>query len=318
MLRLSSLVALVALGLSGLTAPPVSANGDLTVCLPRNAGVIAGRRLTGGSGFDFRMSEAVAARLGQSLTVVWYENELEEESDPLMETYAMLSYRLCDLVPGHPRYVGAVGTPSFARASLPRWLGMPRDVDPLTGLLKDRLAGYVDVAPIAVSAGYMRSEIGLVYREGTPEPTGLNDTGGRALAVQQGVLSGAIAMLQSTPEVRAKITTHNPGPGFLWDVESGGGDLAIIDVPAFDTHMAANPFSALRLAAWRHGFGMDLGFAALAENQALLDEVSEALEALVTSGEAAALAGEEGLTYAPPRDEALAPPLTRASLLALQ
>ncbi|MEM8824365.1 MAG: hypothetical protein AAGF30_12205, partial [Pseudomonadota bacterium] len=119
--------------------------GAVTVCLPRNAGVIAGRRLTGGSGFDYRMSQAVADRLGLALDVIWYENEFEEESDPLTETYAMLSYGLCDLVPGHPRYAGAVGPPDFQRASLPRWLDMPREIDPETGLLKDQLAGFVDV-----------------------------------------------------------------------------------------------------------------------------------------------------------------------------
>lgn len=300
----------------GSAQPPATVEpGVFTVCLQRNGGVASGRRLTGGAGFDYRMSGMVAEALGLTLKVVWIENEFEEESDPLRETFAVLSHRLCDAVPGHPRYVGAVGTAPFARAALPRWLDMPREVDPETGLMRDRLAGFVDVEPIAVSGGYMRTQIGLVYRDGTPEPEGLDDLGRRSLFVQQGTLSGAIAMLQLPPADRANIRTRNPGAGFLWEVESGDGDLAIVDVLAFDTHRTSNPFTVLRLADWRHGFGMDLGFAVLEENAALLGAIDAALARIVAGTDLAAVAAEEGLTYAAPASDALTERVTRETLV---
>lgn len=285
----------------------------LTVCLPRNAGVIGGRRLTGGAGFDFLISEQLADQMGQPLNIVWYENELEEESDPVKETYAMLAYGLCDAVPGHPRYAPAVGTQDFERAVLPRWLGMQQEIDPDTGLFQDRLAGFVDVAPVAVSAGYMRSEIGLVYREGLQAPQDLGDLDGHSLHVQQGTLAGVIAMVQTTPEDRARITTHNPGAGFLWDVESGQGALALVDVAAFDSHLQANPFTPLRLAPWRHPIGMDIGIAVLAENEALMTDLNTALAALPEQL-VQELAAEAGLSYAPPLSQTVMPALTMQML----
>ncbi len=300
--------------LTGLTGP-LRASETLSVCLPRNAGVIAGRRMTGGSGFDYHMAQAVADKMGRRLEVVWFENELEEERDALSETYAMLSHGLCDVVPGHPRYAGAVGAPAFKRAALPRWLGMPQAIDPDTGFLKDQLAGFVDVAPIAVSRGYMRAEIGLVYRDGDAPPLDLADLGGRALALQQGALSGAIAMLQLPPEDRARVVTMNPGAGFLWEVESRGHALAIVDVPAFDAHRQASPFTTLRLADWRHPLGMDIGMAVLAGRTDLRARIDAALAALMATGQVAALAEAAGLTYAEPQTAELMPEMTRATLL---
>ena len=288
--------------------------GALTVCLPRNGGVMSGRRLTGGSGFDYRVSAELAARLELDLSVIWIENELDEESDPIRETYALLAHGLCDAVPGHPRYESAVGAPEFERASLPRWLGMPQEIDPDTGLLKDTLAGFVDVFPVAVSDGYMRSEIGILYRQGEGEPAGLQERGGRKIAVQQGTLSGAIATVQVAPGERADIVTLNPGAGFLWDVETKGHALAMVDVAAYDAHRKAFPATALRLAEWRHPIGMDIGIAVLAENTPLQAALNAAIADLLTSGELPEIAEAEGLTYAPPQSSSLTERLTLATL----
>ena len=297
---------------------PTIKNGVLTACLPRNAGVIAGRRITGGSGFDYRITEEVAHRLGLSMEAIWFEDEREEESDPVRETYAMLSYGLCDVVPGHPRYVGAVGKPLFERASLPRWLGMPREIDARTDVLQDRAVGFVDVVPISVSKGYMRSTIGLVYAEGTPEPGGLRDLGRRTLAFQQGTLSGAIAMMQLTSDDRARAKHFNPGSTFLWDVESSGLQLAIVDIAAFDSYQRSNPATKLKLAQWRHALGMDIGMAIVASNTELVEAIDRALETILLEGTASGFAEAEGLTYAPPQSEKLTSAFTLQTLLNTQ
>ena len=289
---------------------------SLTVCLPRNGGVIAGRRLTGGSGFDYQLSVELANRLDLGLEILWIENDLDEESDPIRETYALLAHGLCDAVPGHPRYESSVGEPDFKRASLPRWLNMPQEIDPETGLLKDRLAGFVDVQSVDVSQGYMRSEIGLVYRDGDGAPTGIDDLGDRKLALQQGTLSGAIATLQIAPIDRQKLVMMNPGAGFLWEVENQKLDLAIVDVAAFDAHLKSNPFTPLQLAEWRHAVGMDIGIATLTTNAALLQALNAALADILAEGLLPAIAEAEGMTYAKPRSDELTPKFTLSSLRA--
>ena len=132
------------------TLPTVEA-GTRTLCLPRNSGVLAGKRAQGGFGFEYEIGKLLAAELSLELKPIWFEHELEEESDPVRATYAMLAYPLCDLVSGQPLYKRAMGVPVFERASMPRWVGMPQEIDLDTGHRKNILAGFVDVKPIDVS-----------------------------------------------------------------------------------------------------------------------------------------------------------------------
>lgn len=299
-------------------APKPLANEDvLRACLPRNAGVLAGRRLTGGSGFDFRVAQEIATALGKTFEPIWYENELDEESNPLSETYAMLSYGLCDIVPGHPRFEESVGLPEYDRAVLPRWLGMPREISQETGMLSQRLVGYVDVAPITVSDGYMRTQIGLIYRAGKDQPQSLAAIKGQRLAVQEKTLSGTIAMLANRPGDRGNLVTMTPGADFFWEVEKAELDLAIADVVAFDTFLKANPFTELRLADWRHPVGIDIGIA-VAEGFSDLPKLNAAISELIASGRLEDLADEEGLTFAGPRNSELSPKITIQMLMADQ
>ncbi|MGR3562571.1 MAG: hypothetical protein ACU0FH_03755 [Heliomarina sp.] len=289
--------------------------GVLTACLPRNSGVIAGKRNAGGSGFDYHLMEEIASRMGLSFSPVWFEGELEEQSDPLRDTYAMLSLPLCDVVPGHPRYVRAVGTPGYDRARLPRWVGMPQEIDQSTSFLKDVQTEFVDVRPLAVSQGYMRSTIGLVYLDGTPEPKDLSDLQDRPLAFQQGTLSGAIAMAALPPQDRQQARHFNPGASFLWQAEIEGMQLAIVDVAAFDNYRQSNAITRLKLAEWRHPFGMDIGIAVLEERKELLKSLNDILDDMADEAWLQSLASSEGLTYSPPADTELAQEITMRDLL---
>ena len=289
--------------------------GVLTACLPRNSGVIAGKREAGGSGFDYHLIKEIASRMGLAFSPVWFEGELEEQSDPLRDTYAMLSLPLCDVVPGHPRYVRAVGAPGYDRARMPRWVGMPQEIDQSTSFLKDVQTEFVDVRPLAVSHGYMRSTIGLVYLDGTTEPEDLNDLQDRPLAFQQGTLSGAIAMASLPPHDRQQARHFNPGASFLWQAEIEGMQLAIVDVAAFDNYRQSNAITRLKLAEWRHPFGMDIGIAVLEERKELLKSLNDILDGMADERWLQTLASSEGLTYSPPADTELAQEITMRDLL---
>ena len=291
------------------------ADGALTVCLARNAGAVSGRRASGGTGFDYRLSEALADRLGLDLAVEWFESEPGEESDPVHETYAMLAYGLCDMVPSHPHYRRAVGAAPTEKAALPRWKDMPTEIDAETHRRVDKHLPHVTLEPIAVSDPYMRTGIGLVYRDGDPEPLGLDDIAPRRFALQQGTLTGAIAQAQA-PELAAHSVMFNPGGEFLWQIEKGHADVAIVDVAAFDSHLKHNPISTLRLANWRHAIGLDIGIAVLDRQQPLLHALNAALSVMHASGALPTLADEEGLTYHAPRFDGLQDPFTWRTLLA--
>lgn len=287
--------------------------GHLTACLARNAGAISGRRSNGGIGIDFQLSAALADKLGLDLKTVWYESETGEESDPVTQTYAMLAYPLCDFVTSHPLYAPAVGDPPTQRAALPRWHGMPTETDAETGRRVDKKMPHILLRPISVTEPYMRAEIGLVYRAGDPEPTGLKNLGERRLAVQQGTLSGSIATMASVPH----LVTFNPGAKFLWHLETGDADVAIADIAAFDGHRRHNNITDLRLADWRHSIGFDIGVAVLSSRSDLRAALDGAIKDLTASGAVSLMADAEGVTYKKPAEgDFLRPALSLRELVA--
>ncbi len=296
---------------SSAEPPPELVEPDqLTACLARNGGALSGKRADGGSGFDYRVVEAIAGEMGLKLDVTWFESEPEEESDPVRETYAMLALGLCDVAAAQPLYENAVGPPPAPTAAPPRWDEMPEHWG----------HRQVKLEPVAASAPYMRAEIGIVVGPSVSAEGihGLADLRGLSVGVQQGTLSGALVMMQAPADVIGGVRTFNPGPAFLWEVEKGEVQAAVADVTEFDTHLKQNPISELRLAGWRHPLGFNMGLAMLERNVALRAHVNAAIAALSESGALARLARAEGVHYAPPRAPDMQRALTRHDLIAIR
>ena len=279
--------------------------GTLRACLPRNGRIMSGWRQDGGAGFDYALAAWLARELELELAVTWVETELEEESDPVRENYAMLAAGWCDVVPGHPSYEGAVGEPVGPRAALPRLMGAPSSSAP---------PRQVDLSAVRVSHPYLRVETGIVFREGVvregeTEPLGsddfddgLADLEGLDVGIEQGTLAGLLTRRQAPAAVVRRSVTEVPGSTFLWTLESGGFDAALVDVPVYDHHLRQNPISTLVLADWRHRLGFNIGAATLEARGALGDSIDAALRGEGATAALAALAEREGLHWAAPRE----------------
>ncbi|MFK7881641.1 hypothetical protein [Roseobacter sp.] len=263
---------------------------------------------------DFKVSEAIAEGLNLPLKTVWFENELGEENDPVQEIYALLAYGLCDMAPSHPLYVPAIGASIAETGPLPRWLGMPETIDAETQRSVAAHLPHVQLEPITVTQPYMRAEIGLVYTTDTQEPKGLNSLMGRKVAYQQNTMSGAI-LLVNAPDIAAVAQTFNPGPRFLWNLETGIADVAIVDVAAYDSHKKHNQISTLELANWRHPIGMDIGIALLERNSVLAAAIDSQINQLHEANAFADFARHEGVTYKKPGFAGPQRSLTLQSLL---
>ncbi|MEX0285240.1 MAG: c-type cytochrome [Paracoccaceae bacterium] len=289
--------------------PTLVAEGKLTACLARNGGALSGKRSDGGVGLDYLVLADIAEALELDLDVVWFESEQEEESDPVRESYAQLAYPLCDITASHPLYENTFGPPHTPTAALPRWLHMPTTFN---------LRSHVTLKPVAVTRPYMRSEIGMVVRPKIQDFSmeGLEDLHGLKLGLQQGTLSGMVAWVQAPRDVIKTARMFNPGPKYLWEIEQGKHDVdvAIVDVTAFDHHLRQNPISDLRLAEWRHALGMNIGFAILEENAALIAQVNAAVDDLVASGAVAQRATESRMHYAKPKEPLILGALTQDSI----
>ncbi|MGG7567835.1 c-type cytochrome [Rhodovulum sp. DZ06] len=281
--------------------------GRLSACLPLDGGALSGRRAGGGAGLEWRLLAALADAAGLAPEGVWYESEQEEESDPAHEVYAMLSMGLCDLVMGEPLYEGDFGPPPAPSAAPPRWVDRPDSW---------RIGTFVPLRAVALSRPYRRAEMGFVMAPSAEgrDPQGFDDLSGLVVGVQQGTLGGALLGLHLPgPEKRASVMAP-PGGRFLWRLETGEFDAALVDVDAWDHHRMQNRVTKLRLGSWRHAIGFNIGVAHLEENTALGAFVDARVGALLASGEIARMAAEEGATWAPPREPLVTPRLTAASL----
>lgn len=267
----------------------------LTACLPSNGGAMSGRRSTGGVGLDYEMAAAAAKHLGLTLEVVWFEGELEEESNPVRETYAMLSYPLCDIVPGHLLYDGTFGPREGQRAGLPRWQHMP------TTLPK----GFaVDLLPVNVSLPYARIEMGVVMHKDVKHKkiNVLSDMAGLVVGIQEDTLAGAITLTQGGAEVKEMGVHDNPGPGFLWRMEQGKFEAALVSVPEYDFHLRQNMITELVLTDYRHPLGFNIGFAILSAQNEMAGALNGMIKEMLSNGEIEALAAKTKLHYAAPQE----------------
>ena len=275
-------------------APLLIKPGTLTACLAKNGGVMSSRRAKGGAGMDYEVMAALADQMGLALAVEWFESEQEEESTPVREAYAMLAYGVCDVYPGFALYETSLSAFFGTRAALPRW---------------DNRSQYlgrefqVDLEPLSVSDPYTRMEMGVVYRTEAFERDiqAIADMEGLRIGVEQGTLAGVLTLRQGSNKMAAGAKTFNPGGDFLWRMEQGEFDAALVTIGAYDFHKKQNAVSTLVLDEYRHLIGFNLSIAMLKRNRDLLDRIDPLIHLMIGDGTMAALATKSKFTYAEPR-----------------
>jgi len=273
--------------------------GQLVVCLPLNGGVMSGRRSDGGTGLDYDVALKLADFLDLNLKMVWFEAELDEESSELNDSVALLSEPMCDAVPGHALYEPSLGTPLSRRAALPRWKKNKNRDLPSTPT-------FVDLRPIDATAPYARIEMGFVLRESL-EIQGFEDIEGLRLGVQEGTLAGAISLLNASDSVRSRMVSVNPGPLFLWDMEKGEFDVALVSTAEYDYHKQKNPLSTLKLSSYRHPLGFNIGMAVLQENSLLKEQLDRGVRHLRENGFLEAMFSEKTNHFVLPESPFITP-----------
>ncbi len=285
--------------------------GTLTACLAKNGGVMSARRANGGAGMDYEVAAALAAELGVPLEVRWFESEQEEESTPIREIYALLAFEVCDIIPGFALYETSLSAFYKTRAALPRWDDKPTHLG---------MEYQVDLEPVSVTDPYARMEMGVVYRtpEFDREIEKIADLEGLKLGVEQGTLAGVLTLRQGTEKMAADAVTLNPGPDFLWQMEQGAFDAALVTIGAYDFHKKQNFISTLALDEYRHPLGFNISVAMLKRKNALRDVFDPAIARMIKDGTMAALGEKSGHTYAPPHKPWVQAHLTMQTILSMR
>ncbi len=274
------------------TLPVTLEAGTLSVCLAENGGVWSSPE-NGGAGFEYLLSAQMAKTLELDFKPVWYDSDQEEENTPARDQNALLSQGVCDLVAGVSLYATNLQDRSGDRAAPPRWSGRPRHLG---------REYQVDLQAIAVTAPYARVEMAVVLQRALADRTinKLSDLDGLKLGIEQGTLSGALSLNQGTAQMRADSITFNPGPGFLEHMERGAFDAALISVTDFDRHRERTSNSNLQLSDYRHRIGLNVAYAALASNDALVQSVSKIIQDNLANESLKPLAKASHLTFTPP------------------
>ncbi|MFT5946735.1 MAG: hypothetical protein ACI807_000980 [Paracoccaceae bacterium] len=282
--------------------------GTLTACLAKNGGVMSSRRANGGAGMDHEVAAALADRMDLALAVEWFESKQEEESSPVREAYAMLAYGVCDIYPGFALYETSLSAFFGTRAAPPRWDNRPATLG---------REFQVDLEPISVSDPYARMEMGVVYRspEFERDIKRVADMEGLRLGVQQGTLAGILTLRQGTDRMAAGALTLNPGVDFLWKLEQGEFDAALVTIGEYDFHKKQNPVSTLVLDEYRHPIGFNLAIAMLKRNRDLLDWIDPLIHEMIGDGTMAAMASKSKMTYSVPHEPWVESHLTMRDIL---
>lgn len=291
---------LAALALALATATTAYAAEDpLKICLEENLPPLSmHQRGKPDSGFDVTLAQALAARLGRTLKIQWFESKLDETSSPALEANALLSDGRCALVGSYAFTRDSLKVPGVKTARLPDFEGATRE---------DRRR-RVPVGVLAATRPYAYSALTVVLGEKARgrKISGIGDLAGLRIAIESGTLGDAILMTFEKGRLIDDITHLVPGrDDLLGALDRGDFDATLLDLRRFDAHRAARPDTKLVASGYNYPIGINRGYVALAGDQALIAAVNKALADLQTEGTIADLAKTAGLTYLPPVEPAI-------------
>jgi ABC-type amino acid transport substrate-binding protein len=271
------------------------AQDALRVCLNENLPPASLHRGGKGSGFDMAVAEAVAQRLGRTLTVQWFESELDEDASATLEANAMLSDGKCQLVGGYPLIKHALGRPAVPTATLPDLAGPPP---------ADRRR-RVELGELVPSAPYRYAPLTVVVNGGvvSKRVTKLDDLKGVRLGAEAGSLPDTVLMLFADGRLVEQIHHIMAGRDeLLGQLEQGVYDATLVDLRRFDAYRAAHPDTKIKATGYYYRIGFNMGFVGLATDAALIAHVNAAIGDITAKGELPPLAQAAGLTYLPARE----------------
>lgn len=291
---------LAALALVLATATTAHAAEDpLKICLEENLPPLSmHQRGKPDSGFDVTLAQALAARLGRTLKIQWFESKLDETSSPALEANALLSDGRCALVGSYAFTQDSLKVPGVKTARLPDFEGATRE---------DRRR-RVPVGVLAATRPYAYSALTVVLGEKARgrKISGIGDLAGLRIAIESGTLGDAILMTFEKGRLIDDITHLVPGrDDLLGALDRGDFDATLLDLRRFDAHRATRPDTKLIASGYNYPIGINRGYVALAGDPTLIAAVNKALADLQTDGTIADLARTAGLTYLPPVEPAI-------------
>lgn len=320
-----------ALGLAGLLAvywaAAASAAEPLRVCLEANSPPFSVDRRAEGEGFDLAVTRAVAEALSRPLTIVWFRSEQDEESSLRGDVLALLGGRICDLAGGYLFSRGGVQDPTDRLRPLPEITAIadgPRgtrravlEVPEIVSLTDGPNRPLVPVEPIDHSRAYRFAPLTVMTGPslGAYEIASLDALQGKRIGVEEGTLADTILMLYRQRKLVPSIIHYVPHGGMIADLAAGNLDAVMMELHRFDVYRRRQKRAALYPTGFLHPVGFNFGYVARITDRPLLQAVNAALGQILASDAPARFAAEAEMTFVPPEEPDMQPPISLGYLL---
>ncbi|MBL4623313.1 MAG: transporter substrate-binding domain-containing protein [Immundisolibacteraceae bacterium] len=249
-------------------------------------------------GLDNLIALALADGLGAPLTIHWFETEEGDEGNPTLQVNALLSDGICELAGGFPMAKNSFADPGEQRYSLMLSSGERRSVS---------------LQPLAPSLPYHARSYTLVWANDKPHPpiNSLDDLENIRVLAEENTIADLILMAHGGGKLRASIDHIKPnGDALLKALAKQQSDAAWIALHRFEDWQQAHPDSLFSRSGFQHEFAINLGFAALKSNHQLLERVNNLLTEMADDEQMEPLFEQRGLTYFPPQQPDLMPPIS--------
>jgi ABC-type amino acid transport substrate-binding protein len=291
------------------TAPTLAqapAQAPLTVCMQQNDPPLSLRAGDAPSGFDFALAQVIAERLGRDLHVQWFVSRDDPDASMTGDTHALLSDGRCQLMAEYPLTTGTLESPRSPAAKLP----------PFEGAKPDDRRRWVKIADLAATRPYRLDTLTVVLssRDSDRKVRTLADLDGLKLGVQLATLADAIAMQYGDGRLAEHVLHMANSRDLFTHLQSDELDAALVDTRAFDAWRLRHGAAGLAPSGYRHSLAFNMGFAGLASNRILIDQVDAILADLQAHDAIAPLAASAGLTFLPPAMPAVAPEVRLTAL----
>ncbi|MBT7758920.1 MAG: transporter substrate-binding domain-containing protein [Rhodospirillaceae bacterium] len=281
------------LGCFGLVAASAQAAGsDLKFCLEEDSPPYSykfGKKI---GGFDYDLSRELAARLGRTFKVQWFETENDEENIPKLEANALLSARLCHLIGGYPLIESALGGAVQGTFRLPDHDGQKRSE-------RHKL---FKLGVVTASVPYNRAVFAAIIGPGfSGKVNSLDDFAGSRIMAEVATLPGVLLMRHNKGALIDDTSHISPLKNLLKIMDTGKGDITLIGLHRFERYRFRNPQTKLRFAGYVLPLGFNLGYAALNTSKDLLRDVNKALAGMLADGSLKSFAVKNSMTLMAPQ-----------------
>ncbi len=299
---------LFAPGPLGAAAAPTASDGDpLSVCFQSSDPPLSNRRGNGPEGFAVALSRVIAKHLGRDLRVQWFVSRDDADADLIKDANALLSDGRCELMAEYPLGVDTLGRPVAPVVKLP----------PFEGAGPDDRGRWVKVGELVATQPYRLDALTIVLpgRETARHVSKLSDLAGQRVGVEIATLADAIAMHYAGGRLIEHVVHETSADQLFGGLEKGELDAALVSLREFDAWRLRHDADGLTATGYVHSIGFNMGFAGLATESKLIDEVNAVLAELRDSDALPSLARAAGLTYEPPRSPAVQPRVGPAALV---